>query len=360
MATLHTGSILANMASFNVRFVEKPPDDCCCPICLSVMNDPHLTSCCGRHYCQACITRIQMMAQPCPICKKSGFTTLFDRQLRNRISILRVHCPMEGKGCKWQGKYEELEQHLSVGNMKGECLYISLPCPFDCEESVTRRHISKHMKQECPNRRLRCQVCSGCGADGESDCHRTDCPDRFVDCPNGCPIPNIRFCNLNEHTSQLCPYRAVECKFHKLGCRAVFLFKDGPRHYIENTSQHLEYIRQFAMNQAAIAGEYLQLAQRNADLEYKHQQLEHKVSTLEEKCASYECSISELRLMIQSLKEVPRSSSITSQQLPRSSSVVSGRESWEPFSPPLPAPRKFAPPPVPPNKPVNRKGQFHY
>ncbi|CAI8018621.1 hypothetical protein GBAR_LOCUS11276, partial [Geodia barretti] len=58
------------------------------------MNDPHLTSCCGQHYCHSCIARIKDMNQPCPICKVDDFSTLFDRQLRNRIFALDVYCPM--------------------------------------------------------------------------------------------------------------------------------------------------------------------------------------------------------------------------------------------------------------------------
>ena len=323
-------------ARFDVRFVVKPPDDCCCPICLSVMNDPHLTSCCGRHYCQACITRIQIMAQPCPICKKNGFTTLFDRQLRNRISVLNVYCPMESKGCSWQGKYEDLQLHLSVGKVKGECLYISVPCPFECEESITRLHLSKHMKQECANRQRQCRVCYGCGADGSVDIHRSDCPNRPVDCPNGCPIPNIRFCDLDEHTSQLCPYRETQCKFHKFGCTAVTKFKDGPRHYIENMTNHLECIRQFAASQSNLADVYVQLAQRNADLELEHQELEQRVIALEVKCRRYESSVAELRQMIQTLK--------ISRESPHAVSITSGRDSWEVFSPP-PAPSSRRLPP---------------
>ena len=315
----------AARARFDVRFLEKPPDDCCCPICLSVMSDPHLTSCCGQHYCQDCITRILLMGQPCPICKEQEFSTLFDRQLRNRISVLDVYCPMESKGCRWQGKYEELEPHLSVGKMKGECLFILVPCPFDCERSFPRRHLTRHMTRECENRHNQCRVCYRCGGSESDDRHHSDCPNRSVDCPNGCPIPNIRFCDLQEHTNHLCPYRHVECKFHRFGCTATFKFKDGPRHYVENTSNHLECIRQYSVNQSGLEEMCVQLAERNNNLEIAHQQLQHKVFALESKCKRYESTLSELREMVQSLKQ--------SREQPHRGSIASSTDSWEVSSP---------------------------
>lgn len=290
----------ASRARFDVRFVEKPPDDCRCPICLSVMSDPHLTSCCGRHYCQACIARIQAMNQPCPICKNEAFTTLFDRQLRNRISVLRVYCPMESKGCGWCGKYEDLELHLSVGKVEGDCKYISVECPFGCEKSFPRRNLSKHMAKECEYRHHQCKVC--CMASTGDLKHRSDCPNRPMSCPNGCPIPNIRFCDVNEHLNRICPYREVECKFRCFGCTETMKFKDGPRHDIQNTPNHLEYIRQFVVNQSDLEGMCVQLAQKNADLEVEHQRLEDKVASLELRCEKNEASLAELRETIQSLK----------------------------------------------------------
>lgn len=33
-------------------FVETPPDSLTCPVCLLVLRQPHLLSCCGAHICQ--------------------------------------------------------------------------------------------------------------------------------------------------------------------------------------------------------------------------------------------------------------------------------------------------------------------
>ena len=243
------------------------------------------------------------MAQPCPICKEVEFTTLFDRQLRNRIFSLPVSCPMESKGCKWQGKYEDLQQHLNVGKIKGECPYISIPCPFKCDSSFLRRHLTRHMTKECKKRQDQCQACYGCNVQsGDGTGHASSCPNRPVDCPNGCPITDIRFCDLAEHTSQLCPFRQVECKFSQFGCQTVFKFRDGPRHYIEKVSDHLELVRKFTVHHAGLEEVFLQLAERNSELEHEHLQLQNKVDKLEEKCVKLESTIAELKAVVESVR----------------------------------------------------------
>ena len=36
----------------DIKFLEQPPDSLACPICLAVLHEPHLLSCCGTHICQ--------------------------------------------------------------------------------------------------------------------------------------------------------------------------------------------------------------------------------------------------------------------------------------------------------------------
>ena len=288
------------------------------------------------------------MNQPCPICKADDFTTLFDRQLRNRIFVLDVYCPMEGQGCKWQGKYEDIKLHLNVGEVEGDCQYILVPCPFKCEESFPRRKLKKHMTRECPKRHDQCQVCYGCSS--SNGAHTPNCPNRTVDCPNGCPIPYIQFCKLDEHVTELCPYRVVECKFFQFGCRSVFKYRDGPRHSVDKASDHLEFLRVFAVNQEE---GYMQLVQRNSALEVEHQVLEEKVVLLESRCEQYESSIAQLQEAVQSLK--------TLQGHPPPSAARRSRDTWIGFSEypdptsspsrPLGSPPS-PPPPLPSREPV--------
>lgn len=36
----------------HVKFKDYPPESLQCPICLSVLKEPHLLSCCGCHICE--------------------------------------------------------------------------------------------------------------------------------------------------------------------------------------------------------------------------------------------------------------------------------------------------------------------
>ena len=36
----------------DVNFIETPPDHLQCPICISVLKEPHIQSCCGSHMCE--------------------------------------------------------------------------------------------------------------------------------------------------------------------------------------------------------------------------------------------------------------------------------------------------------------------
>ena len=40
---------------YDYEFVSEPPDELKCSVCLLVVRDPSLTSCCGKHFCQSCI-----------------------------------------------------------------------------------------------------------------------------------------------------------------------------------------------------------------------------------------------------------------------------------------------------------------
>ena len=64
------------MGIYECEFVEHPPKHLQseCPICLQILREPHLISCCGHSYCEACIERVGKDGKPCPLCNEPGFT----------------------------------------------------------------------------------------------------------------------------------------------------------------------------------------------------------------------------------------------------------------------------------------------
>ena len=83
--------------------VENPPEELQCSVCLSVLCNPNLTSCCGNHFCQGCIEKIRSDGKPCPLCQSQDYATMLDKSVMRRVKQLKVHCPNKGQGCMCSG-----------------------------------------------------------------------------------------------------------------------------------------------------------------------------------------------------------------------------------------------------------------
>ena len=69
-----TSASTEDSGGYDYEVVSDPPDELNCSICLSVLRDPSLTSCCGNHFCQSCISRIKSEGMPCPLCQEQDYT----------------------------------------------------------------------------------------------------------------------------------------------------------------------------------------------------------------------------------------------------------------------------------------------
>ena len=128
-----------------------------CPLCLFVTREPHLTDCCGQHFCQACINRIITDRKPCPFCKANSYVVIFDKKQKRRVLELNVECTMKECGCDWSGELGKLDTH--VDTRKGNCQFVDVNCPNNCGESHQRRHLANHLSDLCPKRPFTCQYC---------------------------------------------------------------------------------------------------------------------------------------------------------------------------------------------------------
>ncbi len=70
-----------NEGGYDCEFVRPPPDyfQTECSVCLLVLRDAHLASCCGQNFCKECIERVQKDGKGCPLCNKEGFTLTYNR-----------------------------------------------------------------------------------------------------------------------------------------------------------------------------------------------------------------------------------------------------------------------------------------
>ncbi len=204
-----------------------------CLLCLHVTREPSLTSCCGQHFCQACIQKILTDNKPCPFCKGDSFMTLLDKKQRRRVLDLKVFCDKKANGCDWVGGLGEIEQHLSE-----KCLL----CPHNCGEAtgIERRFLTKHKTNDCPKRPHSCEYCGleGTHQDIQDD-HLPVCPKYPVECPNECGVTPLERGQLEEHLRE-CPLAMVECELKELGCEEVVQRKDAYKHMEQAAQKHIK------------------------------------------------------------------------------------------------------------------------
>ena len=206
-----------------------------CPLCLHVTRDPNLTSCCGQHFCQSCISRIITDRKPCPFCKKSRFTVMLDKKQKRRVLDLKVKCTECSRGCSWTGPLGDLDNHGSK-----DCEFKDISCPNDCGMEVQRRRLADHLAKRCPKRSFECEYC------GHKDTyelileeHMSECPKYPVSCPNNCTPNTFVRATLKKHIEQDCPLQQVDCEYKSFGCTTVVLRKDLARHMEDKIQQHM-------------------------------------------------------------------------------------------------------------------------
>ena len=217
-----------------------------CTICHLVMRKPNLTSCCGAHFCEVCISHVRRgngFSRACPLCRESRFTIMIDQNLHRKILQLPVYCDNKSLGCRWKGTVKSLESHMSIGKGVGDCQYQEVNCPLQCEESVLRKNVASHTKEECQNRPFNCPHCSHLATYREiSNNHYSTCMHYPLLCPNRCTQDTILRCNMSDHLGS-CPLQVVPCPYADLGCKVEVVQLNCDEHIEDNFHQHLELLR---------------------------------------------------------------------------------------------------------------------
>ena len=228
-------------------FVERPSEDFFCPVTLCLLQEPHLTPCCGNHLSQEAVSRLQ--GQPCPVCKETNPITMPDKFFQRKVNELKVRCPSKGLGCKWVGELGSLNRHLSQNSVEGECRFATVACPYSCGDGFQRCQLEGHRSNDCPNRPFTCRYCNhkatyiivttehllicrkypiecpykslGCqwaGERGDLDQHLNEnsvegeCQFMMMACPYSCG-DNFQRCQLKKHKINNCPSRPFTCQY---------------------------------------------------------------------------------------------------------------------------------------------------
>lgn len=144
-----TGSIARG---YMCEFIDPPPNDLRCIMCLRPAQDPQQSTCCGRLFCKFCLAERKKTTSECPQCHEPVHC-FYDRASDARIKQFSVHCSKSDEGCEWVGQLRDLEEHLEG------CDFSSSSCPKGCGEAVLKSRLEDHVQFECPLRMHKCSYC---------------------------------------------------------------------------------------------------------------------------------------------------------------------------------------------------------
>ena len=235
---------MSKLAKDQLKFVDPPADEFNCPICLGILQEPYLTACCGNHFCEACIEKVKEGekegANKCPLCQETPLNGMINKSLRRKLNELKVYCIHKETGCKWVGDLGKLEQHLAIGEIKGECQFVVVTCTVSdlCKVQTPRRSFTNHVNNVCNHRQFRCRYC------GHQHTyiaiitkHYDQCPKYPLNCPNNCSKQTYPRGQLDTHLA-LCPEQIVDCTFSEMGCREKLKRRQLQQHLETNLLQH--------------------------------------------------------------------------------------------------------------------------
>ena len=225
---------------YDFDFIEEPPEELNCSVCLLVLRDPHLTSCCGNHFCESCAEKIKEGTSPCPLCKDATFSTFLNKSVQRKVNELKIRCPRAELGCTWIGTIAGASSHMDP--LSGDCEYVEVMCSL-CNEEIPRKDLLNHMNKECAKRPFTCVHC------GYSDTwievttkHCKRCMNYPLQCPNMCGVGMIERKNLNAHIKDICPLQVEPCSFEFAGCSVQVARKDRSEHLSSNMANHVDLL----------------------------------------------------------------------------------------------------------------------
>ena len=224
-----------------IQFLEAPGDDFKCPICLEILQEPHLTTCCGNHHlCKVCMDKVKEANGRCPLCKEKPFNGFIDKRFERQLHELKVYCIYRPKGCEWVGNLGKLDQHLSIGRRSGECQFVVVECPIsvECKEHFLRKNLPNHVDHLCKYRIVECIYCGFASTYQKvTNLHPNECTKYPLVCPNKCSDQTHPRDQLDIHLTT-CPEQEVDCAFSEMGCKEKVKHRDLQEHLATNLLQH--------------------------------------------------------------------------------------------------------------------------
>ena len=241
---------LQGRGGYDCEFVQPPPEafQTDCSICLLVLREPHLISCCGHNFCRTCIDRIKTDGKNCPLCNAPDFSLMHNKGLERALKEFKVHCTHASSGCEWVDELGLFDHHLNVNPSSNKqlegCGFVEVQCSHGCGGYFQRCLLDNHQGKECPKRPYSCDHCREYASTFEdvTNNHWPECKCYPLSCPNHCTPYAIERQHLEHHVSKDCPLTVVNCDFHYAGCEVQLPRKDMPAHLAENLVPHVSQL----------------------------------------------------------------------------------------------------------------------
>jgi len=129
-----------------------------------------------------------------------------------------------------------------------------------CEKSIKRVYLEKHMKNICIMREEACPHCETVFVMKQmQDHHENGCLGFPIPCPQKCGVAKFPRSDVEEHF-KVCKNTLVCCDFNSLGCNAEIKRREVVRHMNDTTVDHIHLLKK----QLKLVTDYLQ--KRDKDL----------------------------------------------------------------------------------------------
>ena len=148
----------------------------------------------------------------CEVCVKKEEKSQPMGTSRKKIPKLSVKCPLESRGCEWEGDIENIDAHIDV------CKEFIVECWNMCGVILKRSEMTDHCEEVCLNRTVKCTHCKEEMLYMEIETHFTVCPEFPLLCLNEC-IKSIIRKEMDSHIENDCPNTIVLCAN---GCGSKF------------------------------------------------------------------------------------------------------------------------------------------
>jgi len=297
-----------------ITFVELPSHDFKCPICLGVLKEPFLTSCCGNHFCKPCIVSVKKDSSKCPLCKATPLNGIINKHFKRSLDQLKVYCIYKEMGCEWIGEYGKVEKHLDFDNEKGECQFVAVKCPLSkqCEFTILRKFLLAHCRKACKYRPYSCKYCGFQSTYVDITTQHNDvCANYPLLCPNHCSRMTYPRSQLKDHIAE-CPNEKIACTFYEMGCKELVKRRLLSKHLECNAVYHQTIMCQtFAKELKSLVKDNQSLVNDKKILEKKIEVSNITIKNLQEKVNHLSREINMLKVELKSLSnESPSESSV--------------------------------------------------